>query len=401
MAERVLVVGMGAEGPASLPPAALRAIERAEVLAGGRRHLAFFPDHPAERLVVAGGLDAVRRIAALWPQKRVVVLASGDPGFHGIARALRQALGREEVEVWPGLSSIQLAFARAGESWEDAALVSAHGRPLHAALADAAHAAKVAFLTDGDNHPGRIASALADAGWEGEACVAESLGAPEERVRRLPLAELAGAPADGFAMLNVVIVVRAAVPPYVVGRPEDAYAHDRGLITKAEVRAVSVARLEAASGDVVWDVGAGCGSVAIEAATSGVFVCAVEREARQLELLRTNLRRHQVANVEVVAGTAPECLEGLPDPAAVFLGGSGGALSALLDTLQRRLAKGGRLVANFATVDNLQEFLRWRAAAGWSGGVSQVSAARAVPIAGSWRLAAENPVFIATARRPE
>ncbi len=395
-----MVIGMGAEGPAGLPAGARRAIGEAEVLVGGRRHLALFPDHPAEQLVLAGGLEAVRAIAAVWCRRRVVVLASGDPGFHGIARSLREALGAEAVEVWPAVSSLQLAFARAGESWEDAVLVSAHGRPLHAALAEAVRARKVGFLTDPGNHPGRIASALVEGGWKAVAWVAERLGSSEERVRRFTLADLAGATAGDFDPLNVLVVLRSAVPRHVIGRPEDAFAHDRGLITKAEVRAFSIGRLEVGPGDVVWDVGAGCGSVAIDAAAAGVFVCAVERDARQLELLRTNIRRFQAANVAVIAGQAPECLGGLPDPDAVFLGGSGGELPVLLECLEGRLPPGGRLVGNFIAVDNLQVFLRWLSHAGWEGGVSQVSAARARSIAGSWRLAAENPVFVAMARRP-
>jgi precorrin-6Y C5,15-methyltransferase (decarboxylating) len=187
----------------------------------------------------------------------------------------------------------------------------------------------------------------------------------------------------------------------LLGQPDDAYAHTRGLITKAEVRAVSVARLAMHRTAVLWDVGAGSGSVAIEAASLRVAaaVYAIERDAEQLELLRANVRRYTAGNVRIIAGEAPEALAPLPDPDAVFVGGTGGRLPAVLDAATARLRPGGRLVVNLVALDHLAAARERLAADGWTIDVTQISVARSAPVGGSLRLAALNPVFVLTAER--
>lgn len=403
MPEPVAVVGIGGDGPAGLTEMARSLIGRAEVLVGGRRHLAWFPDHPAERHLLAGGLAGVDAACAAWRAgRRTVVLASGDPGCFGVASALRQRLGRPSVRVLPAVSSVQLAFARAGLGWEDALLLSAHGRP----GADVVRRVlcgcwtKLGLLLDEVNTAPCLAAHLRDAGLDDcRAVVGERLGAGDECVTETRLWALADCPADDFDPLSVLVLERESATPAGprFGRPESDYSHAGGLITKAEVRAVGLSRLALGHADTVWDVGAGCGSVAVEAATfvpqGRVF--AIERG--DLSHLRENVRRVRAANVTIVGGEAPGCLSDLPHPDAVFLGGSGGRLDEILSHVAERLRPGGRLVAHFVRLDHLA-LLRARVA--WPQEVVQLQVGRGQPAGGSLRFAALNPIFVVSAERP-
>lgn len=377
----------------------------AEVLVGGQRHLACFPDHPAERAVISGGLDAVLdRVRTAWQMgKRVVVLASGDPGFYGIGGTLAARLGHDAIRVIPSVSSVALAFARLGRAWHDATVLSAHGRPLGDILGPACAAAKLAVLTDPVNTPAVIARALLDCGLEdAEAAVCEQLGSVRERVVRGQLSTIAG---QEFAPLNVLVVLRDPASVRwgrpLVGLPDACYHHERGLITKAEVRAVTLGRLRPGEARVLWDIGAGSGSVAIECASHMRWgtVYAVERDTVQLEHLRTNVRAFQAGNVRILPGEAPEALASLPDPDAVFVGGSGGRLPQVLDAIGPRLRSGGRLVLNLATLEHLSTTLAWLRAAGWEADVSHITVSRSSLIADLTRLEALNPVFVVTGRK--
>jgi len=392
----IAVVGVTDAGAASLLPEARAAVAAAQVLCGGERHLAFFPEHPGERVVIKGGLDPLYdRLAA--ETRPVAVLASGDPLWYGIGPLLVQRLGPGRVTIYPNLSAAQLAFARLGLAWQDATFLSAHGRPLAGILPEALTATKAVILTDDTNTPAVIASALLDAGSDdARAEVFEHLGGPAERRWSGTLSALAG---QTFASLNLMVVLRERpARPWPLGLPDDAYAHARGLITKAEVRAVSVAKLALRPRAVVWDVGAGCGSVSIEAAAlaQGGRVFAIERDGAQLGYLRENCARFGAGNVTVVEGAAPAALAGLPPAGAVFIGGSGGHLPGILHTVFLTLHPEGRCVLNLVSLEHLQAALATARTAGWRTDVTQVSVARSVDTAGLTRLAAENPVFVVT-----
>jgi precorrin-6Y C5,15-methyltransferase (decarboxylating) len=398
------ILGIGDDGSAGLAAAARDRIAAATLLCGGERHLGFFPDHPAERFVVRANLDAlVCRLAGCRPGERPVVLASGDPCYYGVAPYLAERLGRERVAVEPHVSSVQLAFARLGESWHDATVLSAHGRPLGPLLPLALAARKAVFLTDEHNTPGAIAAALLAAGHEDcSAHVFEHLGGAADRQTACALSEL---PGRAFAPLNLLVVLRrgpAAATRGGFGLPEAEYAHRDGQITKAEVRAVSLSKLRLRPGGVLWDVGAGCGSVSLEAAALlvGGRVYAVERNRAQLALLQANAAAHPTPGLAIVYGEAPAALADLPDPDAVFLGGSGGRLEAVLGCVAERLRPGGRLVANFATLEHLGEALHRLRARGWGCEVVQLGVARGSELAGLTRLAALHPVFILSAWGP-
>lgn len=401
----VLVIGLGDDGPAGLAASSLAEIERAEVLCGGERHLAFFPDHPAERVILKGGLAAaLDRVEQAHGQgQRVVVLASGDPGFYGIGAALAERLGSDALRIVPALSSVALAFARLGEPWQDAVVLSAHGRPLESILGPACAAARFAVLTDEQHTPAVVARALLDCGMEDAgAAVCEHLGSARERVVRASLSSIAG---QEFAALNVLVVLRDPANVRwgrpLVGLPEAAYRHERGMITKAEVRAVTLSRLRPWDARVLWDIGAGSGSVAIECASHMPrgTVFAVERDPVQLEHLRGNVRAFQAGNVRVVAAEAPAALAHLPEPDAVFIGGSRGP-DVMLECVAARLRPGGRTVLNLATLEHLSAAHTWLRAAGWQVDVTEVAISRSSPVGGLTRMAALNPVFIVAGEKP-
>jgi precorrin-6Y C5,15-methyltransferase (decarboxylating) len=359
-----------------------------DLLVGGRRNLA---GRPGRHLVIGGDLAPVLDAIAHEPG-RVCVLGSGDPGFFGIVRALASRFGPEALDVRPAVSSVSLAFARLGLPWDDAVVVSAHGRPLADAARRAAAAPKVAVLTSPDAPPEALGKELAALGARHRrAVVCSRLGTATEQVADVDLAGLA---AGTWDPLSVVVLLSgdagdlASAPVLAWGRPDDEFAHREGMITKSEVRAVALGKLALPPTGVLWDVGAGSGSVAVECAglRPGLRVLAVERDPDQAGRVRANAIRHGVA-VEVVEGEAPAVLAGLPDPDRAFVGGGG---LDVLDAVLARLAPGGRVVAAFAAMD------RAAAAAARLGRLVQVGVSRAAVLPdGGVRLAAENPVFVA------
>lgn len=398
----MLIVGIGDDGPAGLPSNVLARVQQADLLVGGHRHLEMLPELPAARVAITGGLDDVlQQIDAASGDRQVVVLASGDPCFFGIGPLLTARLGRERVEIVPHVSSVALAFARLGLAWQDARVISAHGRPLEVAIRGALGARKLAVLTDETNTPAIVAEALLQAGAEDTlAWVFEHLGGDRETETVSTLGGLSG---RRFAALNVLVVPSlswaAPCQSAAFGLPESAYEHSAGLITKPEVRAVSLSKLRLRAGGSLWDIGAGSGSLTIEAAgmVPNLSVYAVERSAKQIPMLRQNVARlSRGCRVQIVEGEAPEALAELPDPDAVFVGGSGGRLADMLQVIHARIQSPGRIVANLVTFEHLAETLRWARNRELESEVVQISVARGADILGMTRLQAENPVTIVT-----
>jgi precorrin-6Y C5,15-methyltransferase (decarboxylating) len=405
----VTIVGIGDDGCAGLSSRAIGAVSTARVLVGGERHLAFFPQFDGERIVLKDGLaHALDRIAEAANENSVCVLASGDPMFFGVGAAVIKRLGAENVEILPHPSSMQWAFARAGVKWDDAAFISVHGRSREGFLTRLRTCAKVGIFTDADNTPARLASLMLEHGQVGwRAWVCENLAGPDERVRMFSIAELASC--TDIAPLNVLVLVRDepawTAPPTIPFLHEDDFAKrvpKKGLITKREVRLLSLAAMRVRRDSVVWDIGAGSGSVSIEAAMLAPHgrVYAIEMDPEGVEICHENLRAHAIDNVRVIAGRAPEVLADLEAPDAVFVGGSKGSMEEIIHSALERLRPGGRLVANAITLENSGEIYTTLRRHGIVPEVTLLQVARAQPLSHYLRFEALNPIQIFAAEKP-
>jgi precorrin-6B C5,15-methyltransferase / cobalt-precorrin-6B C5,C15-methyltransferase len=400
MREPVLVVGIGAGGRESVLASVCERVLRADRLYGAPRLLALWPDHDGQQISLDANIAELVRDLQTRGEQRVAVLASGDPGFYGIGSTLLERLGAAEVEIVPNVSSLQLACARAGVAWDGAVFLSAHSRPLADIIGWARHFPRLGILSDPIHTPGMIAESLLEAGCEDcRAVVAENLGLLGERLIETRLALLAANRSQEVAPLNVLLLIRPAEwqpQPSLAPRPDEAYAHRRGLITKADARALSLARLALRETDTVWDIGAGSGAMSIEMAEMAWRgrVFAVEHDAENLTYLQHNRERFGGANVEIVAGRAPEVLAGLPAPQAVFIGGTNGEMQGILAHIGAVATRGCRVVLNLVTIENLQQALRLMDELGWSPQVTQVSLAQGQAIGQLTRLVPLNPVFL-------
>lgn len=397
---RVLVVGVPPSGPEGLPADLRRRIAEAEILCGGKRQLAWFPGIGREQWPLQKDLDQfVKQLLAVDGHRRIVVLASGDPLLFGIGSYLRKHFPPDRFEFVPHVSAVQEAFARVGEPWEDAVIASVHARPLEQAIIAVRMHCKVAVLTDETNTPAHLAEALLAAGVpDCRVVVAEDLGLPTERVTDALLTSIRQ---SCFSGLNVVLILQqeeSRTP--LLGIPDAELAHRDGMITRQEVRAIALSWLGLTEGSLVWDIGAGSGSISIEAgrlATKG-RVFAIERDHRQAASLEANLRRH-TANVTVVYGEAPGILSTLPDPDAVLIGGSGGKLVEILNTCWKRLRAGGHVVVNLVLLDHLTEAWAWCQRNQIQPEVALVQVSKARPLSDSFRFEGTTPVYLLGAVR--
>ncbi len=343
----------------------------------------------------------------------VVLLASGDPLFFGIGRRAILEFGRENIDILPDLSSIQLAFSRIGVPWDDALLMSLHGGPnpekrrkLKYDLEDLpllvrTHS-KICMLTDREKNPTAIASFLNASSIRHKLLiyVCEKLGYPEEKITKGTAEEIAGL---AFSDPNVVITMKddadtdKSIPGGLplFGLSEDAISHSRGLITKDEVRAVAIHKLKLISGCTVWDIGAGSGSVSLEIARvcPGSEVYAVEKDAGQLAHIRKNKTTFEATNITIVNGMAPDILSRLPVPQRVFIGGSKGRLKDII-TLIDKCVDAGIVVITATMLDTLHEGVACLEQAGFLVSVSEVTVSRSRPVAGRLHMSGLNPIFI-------
>ena len=406
----VQVVGLGMS-PDDLTPRALKVIREAQVLVGGRRLLSYFPDHPAQKIPLGKDVEgALGQLPALAADLRVVVLASGDPNFYGVGPLVLKLLGPEQVVVHPNITAVQAACARLKMAWQDASVVSLHGRsfqPLAASLSRGPD--RVLVYTDPEHTPGAIARWLLARGQEeARLCVLEDLGQATERLTWLSPRE---ALEQEFSPLNLVVILpgarqhpQAATPSEAgglghlhLGLPEEALARQGGLITKAEVRAVVLAKLALTPGLTLWDLGAGCGSVSLEASLllPGGRIIAVEQDQDRAAQIRANREKFGVTNLEVVWGRAPACLADLPVPHRVFIGGGGRDLGVILPAVLGRLEPGdGRVVLTATLLNTLERARGVLAAAGWQMEVTLLQVSRSRPLADGAYMQAQNPVWI-------
>jgi precorrin-6Y C5,15-methyltransferase (decarboxylating) len=398
----ITVIGTGRSG---ISVGARALLDNAELVVGGGRHLLDFDVEPERALALRGDLsEALDRIEKT--EGSVAVLASGDPGFFGIVRVLAERFGPEKLLVLPAPSAVSEAFAQAGIPWDDAFVVSAHGRdPRRAVNVCRAHP-KVAVLTSPAFGPAELARALEGLGRS--FVVAERLGEPNERMYEGDAAQIARM---SWEDPNTVVVYDAGravgTKGWISGRsesrglwalPEREFEHRSGMITKPETRALVLARLGPGPGDLVWDVGAGSGSVAVECARLGAAAITVERDAESCVRIRENASRHD-AYVQVVEGEAPVALHNLPEPDAVFVGGTGESFE---ETLKVAAVRARRcIVLTLITLERVVPAAEILEGCGLAVETTFLQASRMKGVGSLHRLAAETPVFVVAGRRGE
>jgi precorrin-6B C5,15-methyltransferase / cobalt-precorrin-6B C5,C15-methyltransferase len=397
---RITVVGLDGR---PLDEEIERLLGDADLVAGGRRHLEMLGVDRDRAVVLKGDLsEALARIEGT--EGPVVVLASGDPGFFGIVRLLGGRLGRENLRILPGLSSVALAFASAGLSWDDAVTVSAHGRdPRRAVNVCRAHP-KVAVLTSPEFGPAELAEELG--GLERTFVIAEKLGEAGERVFHGEAGTVAGMEWEDP---NVVLVLderrmsgaRGWISWDIMAQrqwalSEEEFEHRSGMITKSATRAFVLSRLGPGPGDLIWDVGAGSGSVAIECARLGAAAIAVERDPESCARIRRNAGRHNV-HVQLVESKAPEALRDLPEPDAVFVGGSGGAFEEILELSAVRARRA--VVLALVTIERVVPAARLLEDCGLEVETTFLQSSRMRGVGNLHRLAAESAVFVISGSR--
>jgi precorrin-6Y C5,15-methyltransferase (decarboxylating) len=382
------IVGIGEDGVEGLSPAARGLIGAAEIVFGGRRHL---------------GLAAplIRGAARPWPSpfdgapeevrrhrgRQVCVLASGDPFQYGVGAALARLIDACEMIVVPAPSAFSLAAARLGWSLPQTVLLSGHGRTLDLVRPHLQPGARILALTSDGEGPGLLAKLLAESGFgASRLTILEWLGGPRERIRSTTAAgfEFGTAGALNTVAIEVEAAPGARVLCLMAGLADNLFEHD-GQITKREVRAVTLSSLAPKRGELLWDIGAGSGSVAIEwmLADPAMRAIAIERRADRAARIRRNAAAFGVPDLELVERAAPDALAALPSPDAVFVGG--GASSGTLDAASRALRRGGRLVVNAVTLETEALLLARHAAL--SGELVRVAISRADAVGGKtgWR----------------
>ena len=362
---RVQIIGIGDDGLEGLTSAARDLLSSAELIMGPAAILSTL-DSRSQLLPVPGDLKTLVELINEHQSKQLVVLTTGDPLFYGVARYLCDKLGKDRFEVIPHVSSMQLAFARVKESWDDAYLVNLAAHPLDRVVEKARLAEKVGLFTSDEQTPRQVARALLGKQIDYfTAYVCENLGSPDECVTHGELKDIAE---QEFSLLNVMILVRKPLIPdrpaelvgqRLFGNRDEMFLQSvpkRGLLTPMEVRVVALAEMDLGPASIVWDVGAGSGAVAIEAARIAADgeVYAIEMDPDDHQLLTANADRFGVGeSLKPVLGQAPEAWGSLPDPDAIFVAGTGRAVGKIVEMALGRLKVGGRLVVNVGSVDNI------------------------------------------------
>lgn len=404
---KVTIIGAGPGNPDLLSRSALDAIGIADVVIGAHRALVGIdvpPDVVRCELVKTADIVAALTDAASW--QRAVVVMTGDVGLFSGARRLVEALSGDaqvDVRVIPGISSASYLAARLARPWQDWRFASAHGVACDI-VAEAERSGELFLATSGGEDPSRLSGELVQAGFgDARVTVAERLSYPDERITCATASEIAGQTFDDLNVMLIEFAGGAASSrwPYASsGIPDELFIRGDVPMTKQEVRAVALAKLRLTATDTVWDVGAGTGSVSIEAAlvARAGSVWAVERNAAGVRLIRENADAFGCGNVHAVPGVAPEALAILPVPDAVFVGGSAGELPSIVEVALEKNSQ-VRLCVPCVTVETLTEACALLSSSRFKGfEACQVSAARAEAVGSHHLMKAQNPVFLVSAR---
>ena len=421
---RCSIIGVLDNGCDGLTPQTLKVLSQADVVIGGTRTLTLFANAFKKDCVAHDLTGALSKVPE-WIRNaqndglRCAVLATGDPLCHGIAAYLLSRLCVESFDILPNVSTLQLACARLSLPWQEIKICSVHTKDagewlegagaehgLYALRRAVTQHDRLAILTSPDNTPDRIARLLIAANLheQFQMAVAANLETGDEEITRdIAITDMA---TRKFSDPNVVLLWRVTpiVKPVLFGLADDSFQQrypEKGLITKREVRAVSLARMQLRSDSIVWDIGAGSGSVGVEAAQlcPQGYVYAIEKNAGDCENALANRNTFGLHNYSLLNAKAPEGLENWPDPDAVFIGGSGGELTALITLILQRLKLGGWLVMNFVTFENISAAIETLKLSDAEWDVTQMQCSRSKPILDMQRLAAENPVWIVSAQK--
>jgi precorrin-6Y C5,15-methyltransferase (decarboxylating) len=401
----VKIIGMGLT-PQDLTAEHLKIIEEADILIGGKRLLDYFEHCRAQKKTIdknlKGVIDFVKNHMA---SRSIVVLASGDPLFFGIGARLVKALGAENVVIYPNISSVAAAFARIKEPWSNVRVVSLHGRNNETVLFKALEKENVvAVFTDPKNNPARLAQRLIEEDFINfKVCVLESLGTTAERFHWYSLDRAAGML---FSEPNLAILKRGSEDlkdkkALHLGLPDNYYHHQQGLITKSEIRAITLSKLRLLTNHVLWDLGAGSGSISIEASLlvpSG-RVFALEKNPERIEQIEINKSRFGVKNLKIVHAVLPEGLEELPRPDRIFIGGGGRDLENIINAAVTFLKPGGLVVVNTVLMQNMQTATEALRALEFKTSTVQVQISRSQSMPWGDRFEAQNPVWIVSGIR--
>ena len=408
----IKVVGIGLNGREGLATKIQEIVEQANLLMGSERHLSYFPDYFGNKMIISNLFDDIKTLQKLKNHhESLVILVSGDPLFFGLGRLLLEKFDIEELEFYPHVSSIQLGFSRVKIPWHDAKIISGHGRNLDELISSLQQGKeKIAVLTDSKNNPQVIAELFLSLKIpvNYDIWVCENLGNIDEKVSCFTPQILANLTNYQFSPLNIVILLRKndinLSPQELDNLPifgiEDQYFlsfKDRpGLMTKKEVRMIILGKLSLKSPQIIWDIGAGTGSVSIEIARlcSNSQIYAIEKTAMGVNLINKNSQRFKVNNITSIQGEAPHKLESLPNPNRIVIGGSGGNLIDILAICQEKLAKDGIILIALATLENLGISLNWIKKNSWSYQLLNVNISRSLSVAHLTRLTPLNPIFL-------
>jgi precorrin-6Y C5,15-methyltransferase (decarboxylating) len=409
----ISVIGMGLS-PDDLTARHLELIRQADILIGGKRHLDHFKNLPARKKDITKNLKKIiafikDRIKNSATDLSIVVLASGDPLYFGIGSLLIRSIGADMVNIYPNITSVAAVFARIKEPWHDVPVISMHGREQKIALLSAlAKKEKIALFTDSNNNPAMVAKLLIENNYaDFQICVLEQLGTSSEHVEWY---ELSNAVEKIFSEPNMVVLKRKPVAMDIepaerphLGMPESSFYHKDGLITKAEVRAVVISKLRLMPDSILWDLGAGSGSVSIESScfiTTGV-IFAVEQHKERIIQIQNNKNRYNVNNLEIIHTKLPLGLENLPRPDRIFMGGGGRDLEKIIKAASSRLKENGIIVINTVLVQNIEAALQSLKKAGFKTDFIQIQVNNRKDMPWGERLESQNPVWIITGKRKE
>ena len=393
----VTLIGMGSGQPENLTLQGLAALRQADLILGARRLLAVLPAGCTENRAAAYRPDEVAELLQTSGAENAVLVYSGDTGFYSGASSMMEKLEALGVRarVLPGLSSIQLLAAALGRPWQGWNLVSAHGRTCDP-VAECMQGRPTFFLTGGSEDPATLCAQLAAEGFgDVQAVVGQCLGTPEEKIFRGSVKELA---AGRFNSLSVLLVEAAEVlPRRAPGLPDEAFERDDVPMTKQEVRAAVLAKLAVRPEDILWDVGAGTGSVSVELALAAPRgrVYAVECRPEGCALIKANREKFRTRNLVLVEGLAPAALSDLPAPDAVFIGGSKGSLAAIVDAALDKNPD-ARICVSAIALESLSAAVAALTAKGRTVQVSQIAVSRARAVGGLHLMMAQNPIYLIT-----